>query len=87
MVTLLPAPDQIIKKLLKWGTKSKQVCLAGLTMEFLNRHKHQFSWDDGAPVKDEGLLEHSPSDGLLDELPALNSKPTTRNCNLWSKPC
>ena len=64
-------PDHVIKKVLKWGKKLKQLRSDRLTLEFLNFHREQVTRDDDVPDKDEGLIEPAQEDGMLPELPGI----------------
>ena len=69
--TVLSMLDRIIKKVQKWGAKSKQQ-RSKRKLDFLNRHKEKFDWD----VEDNGytdMVEAEPGDtvAIPAELPGI----------------
>ena len=67
-VTPVPMPNRILKKIKKWGQKSKQM-RSQRRLDFLNRNKEKFGWDIDADDELEGLLE-TPEPRDTDDIPA-----------------
>ena len=63
--TRLPMPDKVVKIVNQWGRRSQRESQAD-KLEFLNRHKQRFDWDNDEIV-DEGLVQDEIP---LPEIPA-----------------
>jgi hypothetical protein len=71
----LPMPDRVVRRVIKLGDRCKQKRVSA-RIQFLNRHKEQFSWGDGTEDDDnaQGLMEQEPheTDALPDEIPGVD---------------
>lgn len=67
-------PDRVVCRVIKLGERCKQKRVSQ-RIQFLNRHKEQFSWGDRTEEddNDQGLLETEPheTDALLAEIPGV----------------
>ena len=62
-VTSLPMPDRVVKKMIAWGKKSTQMRKQDIALQFLNRRRMPFDWDDGTtPDEDAGLVAPDSSE-------------------------
>jgi hypothetical protein len=69
-VRVLPMPERVVKHVIKMGKKSRQSRSAD-TLEFLNRHKEKYDWDNEELEIEEGLVEDEPHPDLLAEIPGV----------------
>ena len=73
-VKVLPMPERILKLAKKWG-KSSRSQQYGNKLEFLDRKKARFDWDNEDIEEDEGLVEPDPNltthPGILAEIPGV----------------
>jgi hypothetical protein len=67
---VLQMPERVIKRVIKMGKKSRQSRSAD-TLEFLNRHKEKYDWDNEELEIEEGLVEDEPHPDLLAEIPGV----------------
>ena len=61
MYDILPMPDQVIKLINKWGSNSDKANY-GTMLQFCNRNKAKFDWDNDDIEKDKGLIEDETMD-------------------------
>ena len=73
-IKVLPIPDRILKLANRWGKTSRSEQY-GNKLEFLNRHKAKYDWDNEDIEECEGLIEPQPSStahpGILAEIPGV----------------
>ena len=66
---VLPMPDRVVKLLNEWGSKSDKANY-GTTLQFRNRNKVKFDWDNDELEEDEDLIEDEIRDNHHPSLPA-----------------
>ena len=55
-IKVLPMPDRVVKSLNAWGKSPKNLAYEN-KLEFLNRHKQKYDWDNKELDIDEGKVE------------------------------
>ena len=75
-IKVLPMPDGFLKTLNRWGLTSRKTVF-GDKLEFLNRMKSKYDWDNDYIVdNEEGLVEPEPNctghHGILAEIPGVD---------------
>ena len=63
-------PDLMIKAVIKMGQKNKKTHCAE-TLQFLNRHREKYDWDNDKMEIDEGLGEDEAHPDLPAEIPGV----------------
>ena len=66
-ITPLPMPDRVVRRVIAIGKKAKQT-RTSKRLQFLNRHKEEFAWDNDDELAGQGLLEDEPHE--THQLPA-----------------
>ena len=73
-IKVLPMPEMLLRLANRWG-KSSRSEQYGNKLEFLDRHKEKFDWDNEDIEDKEGLVEPDPDQdthpGLLAEIPGV----------------
>jgi hypothetical protein len=72
-VTELPMPDRVIRRVINLGKKKAKQTRTSKKLQFLNRHKESFDWDNDDLDGDEVLVEPPPcpTNALPAELPGV----------------
>jgi hypothetical protein len=81
-VNVLPMPERVIERMIKLGKKCRQSRSAD-TLQFLNRHKEKYDWDNEDLEVEEGLVEDEPYPDLLAELPGCVWNQIMNLMKLW----
>ena len=69
---IVPYPDRIIRLANSWGKQSRSKQF-GNKLEFLNRNKVRYDWDNEEIEEEEALVEPPPAahPGILAEIPGV----------------
>jgi hypothetical protein len=73
-------PDRVITRVIQLGQQCKRQRI-GHRLQFLNRIKQQFSWDDGDEEEDAPLVQEHETDVLPAEIPGVQSEEDDKQVN------
>ena len=80
----IPIPDRILKLVNRWGKTSRSEQY-GNKLEFLNRHRAKYDWDNEDIAEIEGIIEPQPSStahpGILAEIPGVELEADDEDLN------